>query len=183
MRKYAVILFILIGGMIASAANPLRLKSGTLSPLKGKGGTVHVTLDFSKTRANRKPLEQYLIEDIGSDMETFHKYEPEMMEWFREKWNDEIEEGPQAISSGESALRLHVRVRTLQMGAKAGGGGSTISGYADFYREGETEPFAVVEILKFNGTMFGGTLHSYVGLKQCFNDLAEYLCDLIYHSK
>ncbi len=69
------------------------------------------------------------------------------------------------------------------MGSKTGWGGSSISGYAEFYRKGETEPFAVVEILKMNGTIMGAAVMGYPGLKQCFSDLAEYLCDLVYHSK
>lgn len=184
MKKLILILFtVILTSMTALAGtNPLRLKSGSLSPLKSTGGTILCTLDFSKTKANRKPLEQYLTEDFDSNIETFKKYEPEMLEWFCERWDDDIEEGPRTIKSEDSKLQLKIVVKTLQMGAKSGYGGASISGYAEFYKTGEEEPFAVVEILKMNGTQMGGAMYGYVGLKQIFSDLGEYLCDLIYHN-
>lgn len=183
MKKVTVVVLALIFTCVTALAgtNPLRLKSGSLSPLKATGGTILCTLDFSKTKANRKPLEQYLTEDFDSNIETFNKYEPEMLEWFCNRWDDDIEEGPRAVKSGDSKLHLKIVVKTLQMGAKSGYGGASISGYAEFYKSGEEEPFAVVEILKMNGTQMGGAMYGYVGLKQIFSDLGEYLCDLIYH--
>lgn len=163
--------------------NPLRLKSGSLSGLRNSGGTIFCEFDFSRTKANRKPLPQYITEDYHSDMETFNRYVPEMVQWFSERWDDDIEKGPRISSSKDSDFRLKVIIKTLQMGSKTGWGGSSISGYAEFYKKGEAEPFAVVEILKMNGTIMGGAVMGYPGLKQCFSDLAEYLCDLIYHSK
>ncbi len=183
MKKILFLIFILLGTINAFAENPLRLKSGTLLPLKSKGGEICCIFDFSKTRANRKPLEQYIVEDMNSDMETFRRYKPEMLQWFCEKWDEEIEDGPHAISEGNAKFRLNVVVRTMQLGTKHGWGGASISGYAEFYNQNETDPFAVVEILKMHGTQFGGAVSGYVGAKQVFNDLAEYLCDLIYHSK
>ncbi len=170
-------------GVAAAKDNPLRVKSGSLVPLKNCGGTIHCTIDFSKARANRKPLEQYILEDFYGDMDTFRRYEPEMLQWFSEKWDEDIENGPKTTVSENADFRLNVRIRTLQMGSKYGSGGSSISGYADFYKTGETEPFAVVEILKMNGTIMGAPIPGYPGLKQCLSDLGEYLCDLIYHSK
>jgi len=183
MGKYLIsVLAVVLGCMTTMAGtNPLRLKSGSLSPLKTTGGTISCSIDFSKTKGNRKPLEQYIIEDFGSDMETFRRYEPEMLEWFCDRWDDDIEEGPQAVKSDDSIFQLRIVVKTLQMGAKSGWGGASISGYAEFYRTGEEEPFAIVEILKMNGTQMGGAMFGYVGLKQVFSDLGEYLCDLIYH--
>lgn len=183
MKKIFIFAIVVLFGCLYSLAgtNPLRLKSGTLTPLKTTGGTICCSIDFSKTKANRKPLEQYITEDFDSNMETFRKYEPEMLEWFCDRWDDDIEEGPRAIKTGDSKFRLIIVVKTLQMGAKSGWGGASISGYAEFYRRDEEEPFAVVEILKMNGTQMGGAMYGYVGLKQVFSDLGEYLCDLIYH--
>ncbi|MGN0236684.1 MAG: hypothetical protein ACI4AK_01125 [Lepagella sp.] len=186
MKKLATILLTLLLGVSLAYAgdNPLRLKSGTLAPLKNQGGTISVTLDFSKTKGNRKPLEEYITQDFGSSMEAFHRYEPEMLEWFVDRWNDDIEEGPRAVRSGETSYQLKVVTKTLQIGSRSGyGGGSSISGYALFYRTGEQEPFAEVEILKMYGTFMGGAMMGLPGLKQVYNDLAEYLCDLIYHYK
>lgn len=177
------LMILLCCGMMQAKDNPLRLKSGSLTALKHPGGRIHCVLDFSKTKANRKPLAEYLEQDYNSNMETFKKYEPEMLQWFCERWDDDIEDGPRATSSKDADFELKVVVKTLQMGSKAGWGGSSISGYGEFYKKGETEPFAVVEILKMNGTVMGGAMMGYPGLKQVFNDLAEYMCDLIYHSK
>ena len=185
MKKLATFLLtICLGVCLAYAGdNPLRLKSGTLAPLKHKGGAIECTFDFSKTKGNRKPLEEYITQDFGSSMDVFHRYEPEMYEWFIDRWNDDIEEGPRAVRSGETTFQLKVVIKTLQLGTKSAwsGAGSSISGYAYFYRSGEEEPFAQVEILKMYGTQMKSSVMGYVGLKQVFNDLAEYLCDLIYH--
>lgn len=183
MKKIIILTIVVLFGCLYSLAgtNPLRLKSGTLTPIKTTGGTICCSIDFSKTKANRKPLEQYITEDFDSNMETFRKYEPEMLEWFCDRWDDDIEEGPRAVKSGDAKFRLNIVVKTLQMGAKSGWGGASISGYAEFYKHDEEEPFAVVEILKMNGTQMGGAMYGYVGLKQVFSDLGEYLCDLIYH--
>lgn len=185
MKKYLVTLFAILLGCVTVVAgdNPLRLKNGSLSLLKTPGGTISVSIDFSKTKGNRKPLERYVTEDFDSDMATFRRYEPEMLEWFCDRWDDDIEEGPRAVKPSEDAkYQLKIVVKTLQMGAKSGWGGASISGYAEFYRTGETEPFAIVEILKMNGTQMGGAMYGYVGLKQVFSDLGEHLCDLIYHN-
>lgn len=183
MKRLAVIIVALLYFMpiLTAKDNPLRLKSGSLSPLKETGGLISCSLNFSKTKANRKPLEIYLKDDFDSNIETFHRYEPEMLQWFMERWDDDIEEGPQATSSENGKFKLNIIVKTLQMGAKTGWGGSSISGYAEFYRNNDSEPFAIVEILKINGTVMGEALYGYLGLKQVFSDLAEYLCDLIYH--
>lgn len=182
-RIITIILSVIIGfTTMFGATNPLRIKDGSLTPLKTTGGKICCVLDFSKTKANRKPLAQYLVEDFDSDIETFQKYEPEMLQWFMERWDDDIEEGPRATTSDEAKFTAQIVVKTLQMGAKSGYGGASISGYANFYKKGETEPFAVVEILKMNGTQMGGAMYGYIGLKQIFSDLAEYLCDLIYHN-
>lgn len=185
MKRFTlIVLAIVLGFGIAMAKhNPLRLQSGSLAPLKGKGGTIHCILDFSKTKGNRKPLEQYITEDFYGGMETFLRYKPEMIQWFCERWDDDIEKGPKTTGSEQADFQLVIIIKNLQMGAKSGYGGASISGYAHFYKTGETDPFAVVEILKMNGTMLGAPVPSYPGLKHCFNDLAEYLCDLIYHSK
>lgn len=181
-RLFSLLLVLILGvGAACAASNPLRLKSGSLAPLKSTGGTIYCNIDFSKTRANRKPLEEYLTQDFGSSMEAFQRYEPEMLQWFMDRWDDDIEEGPKATTSKDAKFQCKVVVKTLQMGAKTGFGGSSISGYAEFYKSGEEEPFAIVEILKMNGTVMGGAMYGYPGLKQVFNDLAEYLCDLIYH--
>lgn len=185
MKKSLILILAIVFscGLAVAKDNPLRLKSGSLTPLKGKGGSIHCVIDFSKTRANRKPLEQYILEDFYGDMDTFHRYEPEMLQWFSERWDDDIEKGPKTTTSENADFQLKIIIKTLQMGSKSGSGGSSISGYAEFYKTGETEPFAVVEILKMNGTIMGSPVPSYPGLKQCLSDLAEYLCDLIYHSK
>ncbi len=182
MKKSIIVIFLLlISTVVAFADNPLRLKSGTLAPLKTKGGLISCSFDFSKTKTNRKPLKQFIVEDYHSDMETFRRYEFEMLEWFCDKWDEDIEEGPRAVTKEGEKLALNVVVKTLQMGTKAGWGGASISGYAEFYEKGSSEPFAIVEILKMNGTQLGGAMSGYVGLKQVFSDLAEHLCDLIYH--
>lgn len=184
MKKTILTTLLMLFVCLSAAAgdNTTRLQSGTLSPLKGKGGTIHVIMDFSRTRANRKPLEQYITEDYGSDMETFRRYEPEMLEWFCERWNDDIEEGPRVKNSDDAKFTLNIVIKTLQLGTKSGWAGSSISGYAEFYRTGEEEPFAKVEILKSIGTRMGSPIPGFPGLKQVFSDLAENLCDLIYHN-
>lgn len=185
MKKILILLLAIVLGCGISVAksNPLRLQSGSLVSLKNSGGTINCVLDFSKTKGNRKPLEQYITEDFYGDMDTFRRYEKEMHQWFCERWDDDIEKGPKATDSKDADYQLKVIIKTLQMGSKTGFGGSSISGYARFYKTGESEPFAVVEILKMNGTIMGSPVPSYPGLKQCLSDLAEYLCDLIYHSK
>lgn len=185
MKKTLILLSIVMLAIGAAFAgeNPLRLKSGSLYELKSAGGTITCSLDFSRTKGNRKPLEQYLTEDYGTTMAAFNRYEPEMLQWFIERWDDDIEEGPRAVEAAGSKYSLVVVVKNLNLGTKTGWGGATISGYAEFYRAGEEEPFAVVEILKMHGTMLGGAVPGLPGLKQTFNDLAEHLCDLIYHSR
>ena len=185
MKKFIILLCALVLGIATAFAgdNPLRLKSGTLAPLKEPGGTICCVLDFSRTKAHRKPLEQYITEDYGSDMETFRRYQPEMLQWFMDRWDDDIEKGPRTTTDDDAKFSVTIIVKTLQMGAKSGSGGSSISGYAEFYKKGEEEPFAVVEILKMNGTIMNGAMPGFVGLKQTFSDLGEYLCDLIYHYK
>lgn len=171
--------------MMAVAAqaktNPLRVKSGTLKPLKSGGGTIEVVFDFSKTRGNRKPLEQHLQEDFNSSMEEFRENEPEMRKWFCERWNDDIEKGPKIGQGDGTTYQMTIVIKNLQMGAISGYGGASISGYAEVFRRGESEPFAVIEILKLSGTQLGTAIAGYPGLHQAFNDLAEYMCDLIYH--
>lgn len=182
-RIIAFLISVFIGiTTIFGATNPLRIKNGSLTTLKETGGKICCLLDFSKTKANRKPLAQYLVEDFDSNIETFKKCEQEMLQWFMERWNDDIEEGPRATTSDEAKFTAKIVVKNLQMGAKSGYGGASISGYAEFYNKGESEPFAVVEILKMNGTQMGSATYGYVGLKQIFSDLAEYICDLIYHN-
>lgn len=183
-RKILIsIVIIFFGCSVAFAAsNPLRMKSGSLSPLKMIGGTICCSIDFSRTKANRKPLEEYITQDFGSNMGVFHRYEPEMLQWFMERWDDDIEDGPRATTYENAQFKVVVVVKTLQLGAKSGWGGASISGYAEFYRGDDETPFAVVEILKMNGTQMGGAVYGYLGLKQVFSDLAEYLCDLVYHS-
>ena len=184
MRKLiSLIAFLIIGVGLSFAGNPLRLMEGSLLTLKNSGGTIRCELDFSKTKANRKPLAEYLKDDFGSDIETFRQQEPDMLKWFTDRWDDDIEKGPKVSTSKDAEYTVKVIVKNLQMGSKSGFGGASISGYAEFYRKGETAPFAKVEILKMNGTIMGGAMFGYHGLKQCFNDLAEYLCDLVYHSK
>lgn len=184
MKKFILIAILLVIGVTTAfgGQNPLKLKEGSLRPLKAKGSSICCILDFSRAKANRKPLEQYLTEDYESDIKMFKKYEPEMLQWFMERWDDDIEDGPRAVTDMDADFTVKVIVKTLQMGTKSRFGGSSISGYAEFYRKGETEAFAVVEILKMGGTQFGVAVPGYVGLKQTFSDLAEYLCDLIYHN-
>lgn len=184
--KKIITIFAIIALAVSAAyagSNPLRMKSGSLRELKSASGTITCSMDFSRTKGNRKPLEQYITEDYGSSMDVFERYQPEMLEWFIERWNDDIEEGPKGVEVPGSNYELRIVVKNLNLGAKTGWGGASISGYADFYRKGEEEPFAQVEILKMNGTVMGGAVPGFPGLKQVFSDLAEYLCDLVYHSK
>ncbi|MCM1066640.1 MAG: hypothetical protein NC418_03585 [Muribaculaceae bacterium] len=184
-RTLSILVAIIAGALIAMAgSNPFRLKSGSLRELKHSGGTIYVEMDFSKTRANRKPFEQYLTEDFGTTMKVFERYQPEMMRWFCERWDDDIDDGPKAVETDGAPYRLVLVIKTLNLGAKSGmGGGASASGYAEFYRQGESEPFATVEMLKFYGTILGGSVPGFPGLKQTFSDMAEYLCDTIYHNK
>ena len=75
MKKLCLLLLLIVFSGIAATAkdNPLRLKSGSLSTLKNSGGEIECVIDFSRTKANRKPLEQYITEDYKSDMETFRR--------------------------------------------------------------------------------------------------------------
>lgn len=185
MRKFQKTLVLVAALLLCMATsakdNPLRLKSGSLAPLKGKGGSIVFVFDLSKTRGNRKPLEQHLREDFGTSIQEFKSKEPDMRKWFADRWNDDIEDGPKFTTDEQAPFVAKVFIRNLQMGARSGYGGASISGYAEFYRQGEAEPFAVVEILKLAGTQMGTPIAGYLGLQQVFNDLAEYLCDLIFH--
>lgn len=163
--------------------NPLRLQSGSLTALKNAGGYITCELDFSKAKGNKKPLKEYLNEDSNGSFDGFMNYVPEMLQWFMERWDDDIEKGPKATSSTKSPYKLKIIIKNVNLGANSGYGAASISGKAEFYKEDQKEPFAVVEILKMNGTILGGGVPGYFGLKQCFSDLAEYLCDLVYHSK
>lgn len=185
MRKFLALTIILLLGVAGVSAknNPLRLQSGSLLPLKNASGQICINFDFSKTKGNKKPLQQYLEEDMGQSIEAFNHFKPEMQRWFMERWDDDIENGPRATTSEDANYRLDIIIKNISLGANSGYGAASISGKAEFYREGETEPFAVVEILKMNGTMMGTGMHGYVGLQQAFNDLAEFLCHMIYKSK
>lgn len=167
----------------ASADNPLRLKSGSLRPLKNSGESICCVIDFSQTKGNKKPLDQYLVEDYDSSRKVFDSHVPTMEEWFADRWDDDIKRGPRYTDNPDAPYKMSIVVKTLQLGPKSGYGGASISGYVNFYRQGEETPFAEVEILKLEGTQFKVPLPSYPGLIQAFNDLAEYLCDLIKHSK
>lgn len=175
-----LLIFIAIGSAAYAVTNPLRLKSGSLAPLKITGGTICCVFDFSECETNDKPLELYLTEDYGTSIEMFNRELPDMKRWFMERWDDDIEKGPRATEDTNAPFRLKFRVLTLQMGSKSGSAGASISGYAEFYRQGEEQPFAVVEMLKIWGTQMRVPVAGYSGLRQCFNDAAEYLCDLIY---
>ena len=169
--------------MTAAADNPLRLKAGSLKPLKDAGQTISCTIDFSKTKGNRKPLDQYLTEDYGSSRRDFNEQVPTMEKWFTDRWNDDIKKGPKYTKNADAPFHMVVEVRTLQLGSRNGLGASSFSGYVNFYRKGEAEPFAVVEVLKQQGTQFGTPLPGYLGLNQAFSDLAEFLCKLIKRAK
>ena len=182
MRPLLLLMAITLSIPVFAGNNPLRLKSGSLTPLKDNGGKIFCEIDLSKCRGNRKPFEQHLIEDFDSSIEEFNREFPTIRKWFCERWDDDIEKGPK-ISTDESApLRMKIVVKNCQMGAKSGFGGASISGYAEFYHHGEDTPFAVIEILKIFGTQMKAPVAGYLGVKQAFNDLAEYICDLIYHN-
>ena len=138
--KKIITIFAIIALAVSAAyagSNPLRMKSGSLRELKSASGTITCSMDFSRTKGNRKPLEQYITEDYGSSMDVFERYQPEMLEWFIERWNDDIEEGPKGVEVPGSNYELRIVVKNLNLGAKTGWGGASISGYADFYRKGE----------------------------------------------
>ena len=165
------------------AANPLRMKSGSLRPLRNSGQTICCEIDFSKTKANKKTLDEYLVDDYGSSRESFDKRIATMEEWFSDRWDDEINKGPRYTKNPNAPFKMIIEIKTLQLGTKSGAGGASISGYVYFYSQGEETPFAEVEILKLQGTQFKTPVPGYNGMYQTFNDLAEYLCDLIKHSK
>lgn len=177
---FLFLLLLLAAGSAQAGNNPLRLKSGSLAPLKDAGGKIYCEFDFSQCRANRKPLQQYLEEDYGTSMAEFNREVPVMKEWFMERWDDDIEKGPKVTEDSVAPLKMKIRVLNLQMGAKSGAAGASISGYAEFYKQGEEEPFAVIEMLKIWGTQMMTPMPGYLGLRQAFNDAAEYICDLIY---
>lgn len=169
--------------MTAAADNPLRMKSGSLTPLKNAGQTISCTIDFSKTKGNRKPLDEYLSEDYGSSRRDFNDQVSTMKKWFTDRWNDDIKKGPKYTASEDAPFSMVIEVKTLQLGSRNGQGGASFSGYVYFYNKGEAEPFAVVEVLKQQGTQFAEPLPGYWGLNQAFNDLAENLCNLIRRAK
>lgn len=173
---------VLLVATFAAAENPLRLKSGSLRPLKHSGKTICCEYDFSRTKANRKTLDEFLVNDMESSRAVFDEQVPTMQKWFSDRWDDDIDNGPKYTTREDAPYRMVILVKTLQMGSKSGQGGSSISGYVNFYRQGEEDPFAVVEVLKLEGTQFKVPVPGYIGLYQVFNDLAEYLCDLISHS-
>lgn len=183
MKRYLTT-FLMVGLVImtAAAGNPLRIKSGSLRPLKASGESIYCEIDFSKTKANKKPLDEYLEEDYGSSRDVFNSKIPSMEEWFSDRWDDDIKKGPRYTTNPEAPYNMVIIVKTLQLGPKSGFGGASISGYVNFYRNGEDEPFAEVEMLKLEGTQFKIPIAGYPGMLQIFNDLAEYLCDLIRHS-
>lgn len=179
-QLFLLLFSLMLSCSISAVTNPLRLKSGSLAPLKITGGTICCVFDFSECETNDKPLELYLTEDYGTSIEMFNRELPDMKRWFMERWDDDIEKGPRATENNDAPFLLKFRVLTLQMGSKSGSSGASISGYAEFYRQGEEQPFAVVEMLKIWGTQMRVPVAGYIGLRQCFNDAAEYLCDLIY---
>lgn len=184
MKKLSLVCFLLLSCLLMNAKNnPLRLQEGSLTSLKNCGGLITCKFDFSKTKSNKKSLKEYIEEDTKMSFESFKRTEPEMLTWFMERWDDDIEEGPKATTSDDAQFKVDIIIKNLTLGSNSGYGAASISGKALFYKKGENEPFAVVEILKMNGTMVGAGVPGYIGLKQSFNDLAEYLCDLIYHSK
>ena len=184
MKRYLLgIIMVALVAMAAAADNPLRLKSGSLRPLKNSGESIYCEIDFSKTKANKKSLNEYLEDDYDSSREVFDSKIPTMEEWFSDRWDDDIKKGPRYTTNPDAPYKMVIQVKTLQLGPKSGFGGASISGYVNFYKKGEADPFAVVEILKLEGTQFRVAIPGYPGMIQIFNDLAEYLCDLIKHSK
>ena len=184
MKRYLIgLMMVVMVVMTAAADNPLRVKSGSLKPLKDAGQTISCTFDFTKTNANQKPLNEYLADDYGSSRRDFDSEVPTMVQWFAERWDDDIKKGPKYTKNADAPFHMVVEVRTLQLGSRNGLGASSFSGYVNFYRKGEAEPFAVVEVLKQQGTQFGTPLPGYLGLNQAFSDLAEFLCKLIKRAK
>lgn len=184
MKRYLIgLMMVALVAMTAAADNPLRLKAGSLKPLKDAGQTISCTIDFSKTKGNRKPLDQYLTEDYGSSRRDFNEQVPTMEKWFTDRWNDDIKKGPKYTKSEDAPFSMVIEVKTLQLGTRNGLGAASFSGYVYFFRKGETEPFAEVEVLKQQGTQFAEPLPGYLGLYQAFNDLAENLCNLIRRAK
>ena len=169
--------------MTATADNPLRLKSGSLKPLKDAGQTISCTIDFSKTQGNQKPLNAYLVNDFGSSRKEFDSQVPNMEQRFSERWNKDIKKGPKYTTSNDAPFHMVIQVNNLQLGSRNGLGGASFSGYVFFYRKGEAEPFAQVEVLKQQGTKYLDPQPGYLGLHQAFNDLAEFLCKLIKKAK
>ena len=184
MKRYIFsLLMITLAVLTAAASNPLRVTSGSLRQLKNSGQSIYCEIDFSKTKGNKKPLNEYLTEDYDSSREVFDSHVPTMEEWFSDRWDDDIKKGPRYSTDPDAPYKMIISVKNLQLGPKSGYGGASMSGYVYFYKNGEDTPFAEVEILKLTGTQFKVPLPSYPGLIQAFNDLAEYLCDLIKHSK
>ncbi len=181
-KKTFFILCSVIIAFSALAENPLHLKSGSLRELKRCGKSISCHFDFSGTRANRKSLNEYLVNDYQSSRKEFDNNVPTMIKWFSDRWDDDIDDGPRYTSNPNAPYHMEVVIRTLQLGTKSRFGGSSISGYVYFYYNGDEIPFAEVEILKLEGTQFKVPLPGYEGLYQVFNDLAEYLCDLIFKS-
>lgn len=184
MKRYLIgIMMVVLVAMTAAADNPLRMKSGSLRLLKNSGESIYCEIDFSKTKANKKSLNEYLEDDYGSSREEFDSKIPTMEEWFSDRWDDDIKKGPRYTTNPDAPYKMVVQVKNLQLGPRSGYGGASISGYVNFYKKGESTPFAEVEILKLEGTQLRIPLPGYPGMIQIFNDLAEYLCDLIKHSK
>lgn len=177
------ILMVVLVAMTAAAANPLRMKSGSLHILKNSGGSIYCKIDFSKTKSNKKSLDEYLEDDYGSSREVFDSKIPTMEEWFSDRWDDDIKKGPRYTTEPDAPYRMEIMVKNLQLGSRSGFGGASISGYVNFYKKGEDTPFAVVEMLNLEGTQLRIPLPGYSGMFQIFNDLAEYLCKLIKQSK
>ena len=184
MKKFLIsVMMVSLAALTVLADNPLRVKSGSLRPLKDCGQTIYCEIDFSNTKANKKTLDEYLKEDYGSSRELFDKRTTTMEEWFSDRWNDDIKKGPRYTQNPDAPYKMKIVVKTLQLGSKSGAGGASISGYVYFYRKSEDTPFAEVEILKLQGTQFKAPISGYQGMYQIINDLAEYLCDLVKHAK
>lgn len=184
MKRYITMLMMVgLVFMTVAANNPLRIKSGSLRPLKACRESIYCEIDFSKTKANKKSLDEYLEDDYGSSREVFDSKIPTMEEWFSDRWDDDIKKGPRYTTNPNAPYKMIILVKNLQLGPKSGFGGASISGYVNFYRNGEEMPFAEVEVLKLHGTQFKVPISGYPGMFQIFNDLAEYLCDLIKNSK
>lgn len=189
-KLYLSLLCIVVTFLVSFADdNPVSVMKGSVELLRNPASKLSWEIDYSKAKCAKKPLFEYL-EEIGKSKEEWDAFEPEVKRYFRDKWEKNIDhnDGAKLVDDPNLAdLHMVIKVRTFNIGndkahytpGTSYSAGATMSGYVHFFKKGESTPFCVLEILEMYGTYMGATVQGNVGRCWLFNDLAEYICEII----